>query len=109
MPATVPRKEIIALKKPFGFSEYGPHGSSNPPGDYDYRRFLDGVKKNFPATCYFMCWNAKWSLASNRNVKEMLADPLVANRDDLPKSLFEEPVPDRTPAAPAEGASGSSR
>jgi len=102
-------EEIIALKKPFGFSEYGPHGSSNPPGDYDYRRFLEGVKKDFPATCYFMCWNAKWSLASNRNVKEMLADPQVANRDDLPKSLFEEPVTGPTPPAPPAGRPEPSR
>ncbi|MBN1816407.1 MAG: family 16 glycosylhydrolase [Sedimentisphaerales bacterium] len=80
--------EIVALNKPFGFSEYGPHASSNPPGDYDYRNFLEGVKKNFPRTCYFMSWNAKWSLASNRYVKEMLNDPAVANRDDLPKELF---------------------
>ena len=80
--------EIVALNKPFGFSEYGPHGSSNPPGDYDYRRFLEGVKKNFPKTCYFMCWNARWSLATNQNVKEMLSDPAVANRDDLPKELL---------------------
>ncbi len=94
--------EIIALKKPFGFSEYGPHGSSNPPGDYDYRRFLEGVKKHFPATCYFMCWNAKWSMASNRYVKEMLADPAIANRDDVPKSLFEE----AKPGAPAPAGNG---
>ena len=80
--------EIVALNKPFGFSEYGPHGSSNPPGDYDYRRFLEGVKKNFPKTCYFMCWNARWSLATNQNVKEMLSDPAVVNRDELPKELF---------------------
>ena len=76
--------EIVALNKPFGFSEYGPHGASNPPGDYDYRRFLEGVKKHFPKTCYFMCWNAKWSLATNQNVKEMLSDPAVVNRDELP-------------------------
>ncbi len=35
-----------------------------------------------------MSWNAKWSLATNQNVKEMLDDPAVANRDDLPKELF---------------------
>ena len=80
--------EIVALNKPFGFSEYGPHASSNPPGNYDYRKFIGGIKKNFPRTCYFMCWNAKWSMASNQFVKEMLSDPAVANRDELPKELF---------------------
>lgn len=80
--------EIAAINKPFGFSEYGPHASSNPPGDYDYRKFLDGVKKNFPKTCYFMSWNGKWALSSNQFVKEMLNDPAVVNRDELPKDLF---------------------
>ncbi|MBN1123752.1 MAG: family 16 glycosylhydrolase, partial [Sedimentisphaerales bacterium] len=91
--------EIIALDKPFGFSEYGPHASSNPPGDYDYRKFLAGVKENFPKTCYFMSWNAKWSLASNQYVKEMLSDPAIVNRDELPKELFSV----RKPSAAANG------
>ena len=25
--------EVAALPKPFGFTEFGPHGSQNPPGD----------------------------------------------------------------------------
>ena len=41
---------VAKLPKPFGFTEFGPHGPHNPPGDYDYRRFLDGVQKHFPKT-----------------------------------------------------------
>lgn len=81
-------KEIAALPKPFGFTEYGPHGSQNPPGDYDYRRFLLGVEKNFPKTCFFMSWNAKWSLATNQFTRELLESPSIVNREDLPKTLF---------------------
>ncbi len=80
--------EMVALGKPFGFTEYGPHGSRNPPGDYDYRRFIDGLLKEFPATRFFMCWNAKWSLATNQNVNELLKHLDVLNRDDLPRTLF---------------------
>jgi mannan endo-1,4-beta-mannosidase len=80
--------EIVALPKPFGFTEYGPHGSRNPPGDYDYRRFLAGIEKGFPKTCFFMAWNAKWSLATNQFTRELLTSPSVANRGDLPASLF---------------------
>ena len=76
-----------AVIKPFGFTEYGPHGSSNPPGDYDYRRFLEGVKKDFPKAVFFMSWDGKWSLARNNNVKELLADPWIVNRADLPAGL----------------------
>ena len=56
-------QEMVALGKPFGFTEYGPHGASNPPGDYDYRRFIDGISTNFPKTVFFMSWNARWSRA----------------------------------------------
>ncbi len=80
--------EIAALPKPFGFTEYGPHGAQNPPGDYDYRRFIDGIERNFPKTRFFMSWNAKWSLASNQHVKELLDNPAVINREELPPQLF---------------------
>jgi mannan endo-1,4-beta-mannosidase len=80
--------EVAALPKPFGFTEYGPHGPQNPPGDFDYLRFIEGIQKEFPKTCFFMSWNAKWSLASNQHTKELLNHPAVANREDLPPDLF---------------------
>ncbi len=80
--------EVAALPKPFGFTEFGPHGSRNPPGDYDYRRFIDGILKHFPKTCFFKCWNGKWSLASNEHTQELLNHPAVVNREDLPADLF---------------------
>jgi mannan endo-1,4-beta-mannosidase len=79
--------EVARLSKPFGFTEFGPHGPSNPPGDFDYLRFLDGVKKNFPRTVFFMSWNAKWSLARNTNVTKMLNNPWMVNREDLPAAI----------------------
>jgi len=75
---------VAALPKPFGFTEYGPHGPKNPPGDYDYTRFLAGVEHDFPKTCFFMCWNWRWSLASNQNTKELLDNPIIVNRENLP-------------------------
>jgi mannan endo-1,4-beta-mannosidase len=79
--------EVAALPKPFGFTEYGPHGPQRPPGDYDYRRLLAGLTRDFPRTCFFMSWNGNWSLARNRNTTELLADPLIVNREDLPAGL----------------------
>jgi mannan endo-1,4-beta-mannosidase len=79
--------DVAKIEKPFGFTEYGPHGSQNPPGDYDYLRFLSGVKKDFPTAVFFMSWDAKWSLARNNNVKEMLSDSWIVNRDELPAGL----------------------
>jgi mannan endo-1,4-beta-mannosidase len=83
--------EIAKLPKPFGFPEFGPHGSSNPPGDYDYRRFVEGVQKHFARTVYFMSWNARWSLAQNQHAKELLEDPWMVNLEDLPKGVAGEP------------------
>jgi mannan endo-1,4-beta-mannosidase len=83
--------ELTKIKKPFGFTEFGPHAPSNPPGDYDYLRFLAGVKEYFPRTVFFMCWNGKWSLAWNTNVTALLNDPWVVNREDLPKGLAGAP------------------
>jgi len=75
--------DVVKLGKPFGFTEFGPHGSSNPPGDYDYRRFIEGIVKEFPRTTFFLSWQGGWSLARNRNVKEMLEHPWMANREDI--------------------------
>ncbi len=82
--------EMAAFKKPFGFTEFGPHAPSNPPGDYDYRRFLAGIQKDFPRTVFFMSWNANWSLARNENTKELLDAPWMVNREDLPRALVTE-------------------
>jgi mannan endo-1,4-beta-mannosidase len=83
--------EVARLGKPFGFTEFGPHGSSNPPGDYDYQRFIEGVSKEFPQAVFFMSWNWKWSLAKNNHTKELLAHPWIVNREDLPKGLTSQP------------------
>ena len=83
--------EVARLGKPFGLSEFGPHGASNPPGDYDYRRLISGIQTNFPKTVFFMSWNANWSLARNTNVTEFLSHPWIANREDIPKSATSAP------------------
>ncbi len=79
--------EIARLPKPFGFTEYGPHGPENPPGDYDYRRFIAGVIAHFPRTTFFMSWNAKWSPPRNQHAKELYGHPWMVNRGDLPPGL----------------------
>jgi mannan endo-1,4-beta-mannosidase len=75
--------EMVQLGKPFGFTEFGPENASSPSGNFDYRLFINGLKTNFPAACFFLCWNDKWGMASNQYVKEALSDNYVANRDNL--------------------------
>ena len=79
--------ELAALPKPFGFAEYGPHDAEHPPGDYDYRRFIAGIVKDFPKTTFFMAWNANWSLARNNQARALLEHPWVIDREHLPPSL----------------------
>ena len=78
---------VAKLPKPFGFTEFGPHGPHNPPGDYDYTRFIDGVQKHFPRTTFFLAWHNKWSLGRNHNAKQLLEHPWLVNREDLPGAL----------------------
>lgn len=80
--------EVLALGKPFGFTEFGPHGSHNPPGDYDYRKFIAGIMKEFPQATFFLAWSSKWSIAANNYSKELLEHPWIVNREDLPRALF---------------------
>jgi mannan endo-1,4-beta-mannosidase len=76
--------ELRRLPKPFGFSEFGPHGPVHPPGNYDYLRFINGVEKNFPETVFFMAWSVNWGLTTNKSVTELLHHPWMVNRADLP-------------------------
>ena len=82
-----PELTRAASAKPFGFTEFGPHGSSNPPGDYDYARLGGGIAAHFPRTTFFLAWHGKWSLARNPNAKALLNRPEVVNREDLPAAL----------------------
>ncbi len=79
--------ELLALKKPFGFTEYGPHGASDPTGDFDFRRFTAGLMKNFPRTRFFLSWDVKWNPAENKFAREFYTDPRVITRTDLPTEL----------------------
>jgi mannan endo-1,4-beta-mannosidase len=79
--------EILKTDKPAGFSEFGPHGPSKPPGDYDYTRFSAGLSSAFPQAVFFMAWNEKWSPARNLKAREFFADPEIVSRADLPPGL----------------------
>jgi len=79
--------ELVSTGKPLGFTEFGPHGSSNPPGDFDYRRLLEGIAKHFPAIHFFLTWDEKWHPLENKFGREFYADPRVVKRRDLPSGL----------------------
>lgn len=78
---------VARLPKPFGFTEFGPHGPHNPPGNYDYPRLLAGIQKHFPKTTFFLAWHNKWSLGRNEHAKQLLEHPWLVNREDLPAAF----------------------
>jgi mannan endo-1,4-beta-mannosidase len=79
--------QLVALRKPFLFGEYGPHGPSKPPGTADCSNLIKGIKAHFPRTTGFMCWNENWSPANNLNSRALFNDPWLVNREDLPAEL----------------------
>src|SRR4029079_18976220 len=83
--------EVLQLPKPFGCTQYGPHGSQNPPGYYDYMKFLAGVRNHFPRTAFFQAWSSRWGLGRNQNTKRLLDDPWLINREDLPREFATKP------------------
>ena len=79
--------ELSALNKPFGFTEFGPHGADHPPGDFDFRRFLAGTAEHFPRSRHFLVWDAKWNPAENKFAREFYNDLRVITRARLPAGL----------------------
>ncbi|HEX2861034.1 MAG TPA: glycosyl hydrolase, partial [Lacunisphaera sp.] len=79
------------IEKPVGLTEFGPHGASNPPGNFDFRQLLDGIQQHFPQLRHFLCWNENWNPAANRFAREFYTDPRVITREQIPPEL----VPNR--------------
>ena len=82
---------VARLPKPFGFTEFGPHGPHNPPGNYDYPRLLDGVQKHFPKTTFFLAWHNKWSLGRNEHAKHAAVDVHQRHGPGLAQELHRAP------------------
>ncbi len=78
--------EIAALPKPFGFTEFGPHGASNPPGDYDFLRFIGGSKRTFrkrPSSCAGMTAGACRAMRTRKSCSIIRRSPTakICRRD----------------------------
>ena len=75
---------LVALGKPFAFTEFGPGGRD---WSWDNMSLLDSVQTQYPATTYALFWSSsddnKLTVIDNRNSKELLNSPWVVNRDDL--------------------------
>lgn len=80
-------EQVARRTKPFGFTEFGPHGSGVPPGNFDYGRLLASVCREFSRTTFLVPWNAGWSPMRNRRGREFIRHGLMVNRENLPRGL----------------------
>jgi len=67
--------DVIRLPKPFGFTEFGPHGLQKPPGDYDYLRFIAGVQTHFPKAGFFLAWHGTGGWAGTETPSNSWSTP----------------------------------
>ncbi|MEK0317614.1 glycosyl hydrolase [Cohnella sp. 56] len=79
--------ELVALGKPFAFSEIGP---STTGASFDYTKWSSAIKNNFPATVYFFAWNDGWSPANNANAYAFMNDSAIVNRAGINLSAITE-------------------
>ncbi len=86
-------RQLVALGKPFAFTEVGPAFwlSAHPRGKFDTRLVIEGIRRKYPATTYFVFWqgwdsmllNVKMGLVDNLHARELLNDPWVVPIDKV--------------------------
>jgi mannan endo-1,4-beta-mannosidase len=77
-------KEMIALGKPFGITEFGgvpAAGGSNHV--FDNTVLINEIKAKYPKTSFFMNWHCPWSIYCQDNAAGLLNDSWVITRDEL--------------------------
>ncbi|TYP71312.1 glycosyl hydrolase [Paenibacillus methanolicus] len=78
--------ELVALGKPFAFTEIGPDSQ----GTFDYAKWINAIKTNFPKTVYFFAWNDGWAPHRNQNASALLNDAWTVNRGEIALSSITE-------------------
>jgi mannan endo-1,4-beta-mannosidase len=83
-------KEMVALNKPFGFTEFGgvpaAGGSRNV---WDNEIFIKEIKAKYPKTSFFLHWHCPWSIMCQNNPEGLMKDPWVITRDELDWKTFD--------------------
>jgi beta-mannanase len=76
-------RRLVALGKPFWLTEFGPFKGSDVIHDYDYTRLIRKIRRRYPMTVAFQCWNNDWSMIAQQNARLLLEDPWVITQEDL--------------------------
>ncbi len=82
-------KKLISLKKPFGFTEFGPYKGSDADKDpsllephYSYVKLIEGIKKHTPKAVFFQAWNHGHSMALQLDADKLLKDSWITDARD---------------------------
>jgi mannan endo-1,4-beta-mannosidase len=70
--------EMLALGKPFAFTEAGPHDQAG--GSFDWEKWIEAIQQRYPKTTYFLAWNDKLGPPQNQNSAGLMNHPWVINR-----------------------------
>ena len=79
--------ELMKTGKPFAVTEFGPPGNAfdnTSPRNFDYGTFARQIAEHLPDAVYFLAWRDAWGLHRNLNARQLLDDPRVLNRGELP-------------------------
>jgi mannan endo-1,4-beta-mannosidase len=79
-------KELIALGKPFGFTEYGCYGGGGPvnPNErelFDYSILVEWLQEDFPEAVFFLAWRDYWGMAQNTGVNKLLNHSYILTKE----------------------------
>jgi hypothetical protein len=84
--------QLRSYGKPLAICEFGPSPKTAiAMQQYDFRILLNQIRSKYPDIVYWMSWNdfgnqlgsKYFGMTNQKNVKDLLQDPWVANREDL--------------------------
>jgi mannan endo-1,4-beta-mannosidase len=87
-------EKLVALGKPFAFSEFGPGHTGGAEGmktdsakPFDNMTLIRQVREKYPRAIYAAYWHswpgASMAIVDNPNADQLFSDPWVASRDDV--------------------------
>ncbi|WP_018349818.1 glycosyl hydrolase [Longispora albida] len=100
-------EELLALGKPFGFTEIGPRTTpeGTATGTFDYGLWAAALHERFPQAAFFQTWDDKWSPQRNQGAAALFADPWLVNRGEISLSARTAATGNR-PSGPSTVLSG---
>ena len=82
--------QLSSHGKPFAITEYGAcagNSTASTCSPQDISTMVNSLKTSMPKTSYWLSWAWWWSMPSSTGVSQLLADPWVVTRDELPANL----------------------